>query len=207
MPGGRGRGEGGPLVRPSHWLGQHDPIAQWTARHDEVVALAIAGYEIKSIAAIVDYSEPNVKKVLKEPRAVKALQLARTRMIGSAMIEVKDRMAALGTHALKNIEDTVMADVRDDKGRLNIGGRAKMHQDSVSFELLSRLGYTGKGNGNGDRPEGSLRLSPEAEERFITALEKANRAEILFKQSEKVEAEVIEGGKDGDEAATPTSRE
>ncbi len=160
-----------------------DPIKFWTHKHDAVIALHLAGYGNPSIAAATDFTEGHVRRVLHDPRAQKAIKSARSRMLGKFMFNIHERMITLGTLAVENIAKTIEEDT-------SVGTKAMVHQDNVSFELLSRVGYGRKdnaSNGNG-KGRGGLNLSPEGEERFLKAIERSDYA----REVNIVEAEIID---------------
>ena len=159
-----------------------DPIKFWTHKHDAVIALHMAGYGNPSIAAATEFTEGHVRRILHDPRAQKAIKSARTRMLGKFMFNIQERMVTLGTRAIENIAETIEEDT-------TIGTKAKVHQDNVSFELLSRVGYGRKDNASGNgKGRGGLNLTPEGQERFLKAVERSDYA----REVNIVEAEIID---------------
>ncbi len=162
-----------------------NPIVHWSPRHDQVLALHVAGYNPEAIELVTGYTQGHIKRVLKDPRAKKALELLRRRMMGSVLVHVEDRLKALGPQAVKNIADTV------NEESFEAGTKAKIHQDNVSFELLSRIGF-GRKELTGDR--GGIQLPQEEAKRLVDAIDKADRAREIIVNAEEVHAEVVESG-------------
>lgn len=165
--------------------GYGPPVVKWSPKHDQVVALRLAGYDVMSICATTGYSDVQVRRILKNPRAKKAMEAARERMLGKFLVGIQDQMVSLGPRALKNIAQTIRQDTE-------VGTKAKVHQDNVSFELLSRLGFSKKASReNGDGVRGAL-LDRDMQERLVTALEKSNKAREIHANAEEVEYEEVD---------------
>lgn len=162
-------------------------VRLWRLIDDQILALHLAGHRREYIAAALGLTVARVGQVLLDPRTQKAIRLARERMLGSVLTEVQDRMVGLSIMALDNVERTILADMRDDDGNINFGSKAKRHQDHVSFELLSRIGF-GRQERSEDRG-GGIKLTPEGEQRLLTALEKANRVQEIYADAEVVDVE------------------
>ena len=95
---------------------------------------------------------------------------------------VMGALATLGPTALDNIAETIETKVRDSEGKVAIGTKAKVHQDNVSFDLLGRLGF---GRTQQKEEAGVLKLSPETEKRLVDGIDRAQKAEIEFKNAEE----------------------
>ena len=170
------------------------PIVQWKPYHDQIIALHLSAYSIDAIAKALRKSRNTVANVLHDPRAMKAIEVARKRTYGKIMQEVGDRMAVLGPTALDNIAETIETPVRDSEGAVAIGTKAKIHQDNVSFDLLGRLGF---GRTPTKEEAGVLKLSPETERSLVEGIDRARKAEIEFKRGEKVEFEDVTESENG----------
>lgn len=123
-----------------------------------------------------------VGAVLADPRAQRVVEKIREKLLGSTLITVREKMIMGADGAVENILNTVNA--KDIPQR----SRFKRHQDAVSFELLKRLGFDGREDGEGK--QGGIRLSPEMEERLVRAIEQANEAREIFQEEiEDVDAQ------------------
>ena len=167
------------------------PLMQWKPIHDQMIALHIAGYSLDKIAQTLGRARNNVANVIHDPRAQKAIEFARKRTFSTIMTAVDDQMVVLGVKAIDNIAETINTPVRDSEGAPAIGTRAKVHQDNISFELLSRIGF---GKGAQQEEAGGLRLSPETEKKLVAGIERATKAEVAFNRGEKVEFEDVTKG-------------
>ena len=161
---------------------------QWKPIHDQMIALHIAGYSIDLIAKSVNRARNTVAGVIHDPRAQKAIEFARKRTFSTIMTAVDDQMVVLGVKAIDNIAETINTPVRDSEGSPAIGTRAKVHQDNISFELLSRIGF---GKGAQQEEAGGLRLSPETEKKIVAGIERATKAEMEYKRADDVDFEVV----------------
>ena len=170
------------------------PLMKWAPWHDQIVALYVAGYSRQNIAKTLGRCENTVTNIINDPRAQRAMETARKRTYGKMMDAVGDRMVTLGTQAIDNIATTVNEKVLDSEGGPAIGTKAKIHQDNVSFELLSRIGF-------GKQPQkedaGTLKLSPETEKKLVDGIERATKAEILYREAEEGEFEEVKEGGNG----------
>lgn len=167
------------------------PIIQWKPIHDQMIALYIAGYSFDAIAKALNRARTTVANVIHDPRAQKAIEFAQKRTFSTIMTAVDDHMVTLGPKAVKNVAETINADIVDSEGRPAIGTKAKIHQDNVSFELLNRIGYS---RGGQKEDAGGIRFSPETEKKLIEGIERATKAEIEFKRGEEVEFEEVKDG-------------
>ena len=161
---------------------------QWKPIHDQMIALHIAGYNIDAIAKALNRARNTVAGVIHDPRAQKAIEFSRKRTFSTIMTAVDDQMVVLGVKAIDNIAETINTPVRDSEGAPAIGTRAKIHQDNISFELLTRIGF---GKGNQPEEAGGLRLSPETEKKLVAGIERATTAEMEYKKVEDADFEVI----------------
>jgi hypothetical protein len=178
-----------------------NPLIHWSPRHDQVLALHIAGYTHEGIALATDFSIGHIRRILRDPRAERALEVLRRRMMGNVLVHVEDRLKALAPLAVDNITETIEGDFEN-------GTKAKIHQDDVSFELLARVGF-GRKELAGDK--GGVQLPPEEAKRFVDAIEKANRAREIHMMPE-TDVEVVESGdvespSDGRGVGGPNGRE
>ncbi len=172
------------------------PLVQWRPIHDQIIALHIAGYGPDAIVETLGKCRSTVIKTIKDPRGQKIFEIARKRTFSKVMENVEDRMAVLGVQAVDNIALTINEQVIDSEGKPAIGTKAKIHQDNISFELLSRIGF---GRSQTQAEGGSVKFSPEAEKKLIDGIEKARKAETEFKKAEIVVEEVKEST-NGDQA-------
>ncbi len=161
-----------------------DPLVHWHARHDNVIILHLTGYTPTGIAEATGFSLGHINRIIKDPRAQKAIETARRKLFGRAIYTIRERMVSLGVQAIKNISDTIDGDFED-------GTKAKRHQDGVSFELLSRIGF-GRSDA-GEEGKTGIQLPPEEAKRLVAAIEKANKAREIHVTAVEVEAEVVDG--------------
>ena len=159
-----------------------DPLKHWKPAHDQVISLYMAGYSNEAISAHTEFSVGHVRRILHDPRAQRALVAARERMLGKFMSRISDQMVVLGVEAIQNIAETITE-------KVEVGTHAKKHQDAVSFELLGRIGYGRKDNGEG-KGSGGINLTPEGEARFLAAVEKSDHAREI--NATVVEAEIVD---------------
>lgn len=165
-----------------------DPLVHWRARHDNVIMLHLSGYSNQLIAEMTQFSIGHVQRIIKDPRAQKAIETARRKLLGKAIYTIRERMVNLGVRAVENIAGTI-------EGEFEAGTKAHRHQDGVSFELLSRIGFgrtdAGEEGGTG------IQLPPEEAKRLVDAIEKANRAREIHAVAVEVEAEVVDDESNG----------
>ena len=161
-----------------------DPIVHWQPRHDRVVMLHIYGLTPDAIADDTGYTAPAVRRILKDPRAQRALEVLRQRMLGNAMQTIQDRMTGLGIKAVKNISDTIDQD-------FDHGTKAKIHQDDVSFELLARIGF-GRKDQTAQGGGGGIQLPKEEAQQLVAAVAKANRAREIHAMPEEENVVTVE---------------
>ena len=169
--------------------------------HDQMVILHIGGYSVDAIAKALGRGRTNVANVLHDPRAEKAIEFARKRTFSAIMTAVDDKMVVLGARAIDNIAETITTPVRDSEGKVAVGTKAKVHQDNISFELLSRIGF---GRGGQQEESGGLRLSPETEKKLVEGIKLATKAEIEYNRGEEVDFEVVEESDNGTEEKANT---
>jgi hypothetical protein len=145
------------------------------------------------VAEATGYSRENVRTVLRDPRAQQAAEVLRKRILGGAMSQIEERMGGLGIQALKNIATTINTTV-------DVGTRAKKHQDDVSFELLARIGF---GRKESDKEAGGIHLPKEEAQQLVAAIEKSNTARRIVMEAEAVEiVEVNSEDVDGNGSGT-----
>ncbi len=166
------------------------PLVQWRPIHDQIITLHIAGYGPDAIVETLGKCRSTVIKTIKDPRGQRIFEIARKRAFSKVMENVEDRMAVLGVRAVDNIAQTINEQVIDSEGKPAIGTKAKIHQDNISFELLSRIGF---GRSQTQAEGGVLKFSPETEKKLVDGLKKARKAEIEFKEAEIVVEEVTSG--------------
>lgn len=153
------------------------PIQHWSPSHDQVVMYHLYGMSNVEIGATVGYSRWHVEKILRDPRAQNAKEVLRKRILGGAMAQIEERMGALGIQSIKNIAKTI------EDTTAELGTRAKKHQDDVSFELLSRIGFGRKGP---ESEAGGIHLPKEEAQQLVAAIEKANTAREIIASAEEV---------------------
>lgn len=146
--------------------------------------LHIYGMAPGDIAAEVGMTMPGVGRVLKDPRAQRAIEALRKRMLGNAMQTIQDRMTGMGIQAVKNIRTTI-------NGTFEDGTKAKMHQDDVSFELLARIGF---GRKESSSDGAGIQLPKEEARALVAAVEKANKAREIHSNAEEVDIVVESAG-------------
>lgn len=153
-------------------------VAKWKPVHDTVLALHMAGYAHKSIAAIVGLSPSHVTDLINDPRAQKAVQKIRKRLFENQLRNLEGKLTMLGDAAVGNLRKTVNADIAPKS-------KAKKHQDRVSMDVLDMIGV-----GQDGRGDDGMKLTKEASERLADAMEKADEAE----QTHEIEMEPSEDG-------------
>lgn len=156
------------------------PLKDWRAEYDQVIALRLAGHPVEAIAEVVKYHPDHVRRILRDPRAKQALKVLRKRMMGRTLKAIGDMMVNLAPRALENIQKTI-------DHNPELGSKAKVHQDTVSFELLARVGFDKKGASQ--EGEKAPQLPKELAEALVTAIERADRAREI-KELPEVEAAV-----------------
>jgi hypothetical protein len=99
---------------------------------------------------------------------------------------IEEDLTSLGRQAVKNIATTINQEVTKI-------GRAKKHQDSVSFEVLSRIGFGRKDMTKPTDPSGLGALQPELQKRLVEALENSAEATRIYDMPEEpIEVEVVD---------------
>ena len=84
-----------------------DPLVHWRARHDNVIMLHLSGYSNELIAEMTQFSIGHVQRFIKDPRAQKAIETARRKLLGKAIYTIRERMVNLGVRAVENIAGTI----------------------------------------------------------------------------------------------------
>lgn len=156
-------------------------VENWKPKHDRVLQLHLAGYQITTIADITGYSREWVSDLINDPRAQQRIEKMRERLYDQLEEDLAIKMKFLGPKAVENIRETL-------EGDHDPGSKAKKHQDKMSFELLDRIGH-GKSSSDDERKGGGgVVLSGEDSERLVEAIEKSNKAreehEVTMEQDE-----------------------
>ena len=164
-------------------------VKTWKPIHTKAVVLHFGGMSNKAIAKECERGEVWTYKILQSPQAQSILDRLLTRQLEDADLGIGDEMLLLAKRSIKNLEKTVLADIKPDAA-------GKKHQDAVGFELLDRVGH-GK-NGREGQGEGGFSLSAAGEKRLAEAIEKA--ANVRDKHQEVLDAdyEVLNERSDGD---------
>ena len=115
---------------------------QWRHKYDKVVFLKLAGWEHHQIADEVNLSISRVNVVLNSRPGKERMEMWRKRLEERAMSTIEEDLVSLGKRAVINIAETINAE------GLGLKSRAKKHKDSVSFEVLARIGF-----GNGEEKD------------------------------------------------------
>lgn len=155
------------------------PLQQWNVRYDQVLALRLAGHDIETIAQLTSYSPGHVRRILDDPRARQAFKLMRQRMMGTVLKEISEQLVSLAPQAVENLRKTIEADIP-------ALAKGKKHQDDVSFELLSRVGF-GKKDSNGDEDKAN-KIPKELADKLVRAIEQSDKAREI---EELPEIEVV----------------
>lgn len=147
-------------------------IEKWKPRHNQVLSLHLAGYKNTEIAAILDYSEEHISRVLNDPRARAAIAEIQHRQFKNVRMRLEQKLAKLGEEAVENLAETITANIK-------AGTPAKKHQDKMSWELYDRI----FGAEDDQEPDGPT-FSPETEQRLAEALEESQ----MIREAEEVDA-------------------
>lgn len=151
-------------------------VDKWKPKHNEVLALHLAGYKNKSIAALLDLHADYVSSIINDPRAQRAVSEMQHRQFKNIRMRLERRLARLGDAAVENLEETLTADIE-------AGTPAKKHQDKMSWRLFDEV----FGEPDEDDTPGPT-LSKDTEERIVQALEESEK----IREAEEVEATVKE---------------
>lgn len=175
---------------PQYLTPNGNPIMNWGPIHDMIISLHVMGYGNEAIASLTEKTRNHIARVIKDPRGQKAIVTVRKSSFKVLAKTVEERMSTLGAQAIDNIAETINENLRGEDGKAPVGTKAKVHQDSVSFELLKRIGYGGRSQ---EVEPGGIRLSPEAEKRLIDGIERAQTAEADYVRVE-VESKALASG-------------
>lgn len=148
-------------------------VKRWKPRHDIMVLMHVAGKDNNEIAAHLGILPQRVSNVLNTRRGAARVAEMRERILGSVEEEIEAKLTTLGPKAVENIRRTIVAETPASSLR------AKAHQDKVSFELLSRIGF-GRRDGNGNGGEGGIKLDRDMQERLVAGLEKSAEATRIY---------------------------
>lgn len=156
-----------------------DPAPKtWRHKYDKVIFLKLAGWEHHQIADEVNLSISRVNVVLNSRPGKERMEMWRKRLEERAMSTIEEDLVSLGKRAVFNIAETINAEV-------SLKSRAKKHQDTVSFEVLARIGFGKMEKKKIEAPEGISGLPVELQERIATALEKSEEATRIFELPEE----------------------
>jgi len=165
-------------------------IQRWKPRHEMICLMHVAGRANNEIAPLAGVNQERVSYVINSKRGQARVEALRKQIIGGAAKTIEEKLTVLGPTAVSNIARTIEAEIPAS------AGRAKAHQDKVSFELLSRIGY-GRKDQVGGTGEGSIRLDRDIQERLAGALEQSAEATRIY-DLEIQDAIVIEESVNGD---------
>ena len=146
---------------------------QWRHKYDKIVFLKLQGWTHAQIADEVNLSISRVNIVLNSRPGKERMELWRSRLEERTMLTIEEDLMSLGKRAVKNIAETINADV-------GMKSRAKKHQDSVSFEVLARIGFNKTEKKPVDPGSGLGGLRPDLQERIAEALEKSEEATRIY---------------------------
>jgi hypothetical protein len=164
-------------------------VKRWKPRHELICLMHVAGRANNEIAPHVGVNQERVSYVINSKRGQARIEALRKQIIGGAARNIEEQLTILGPRAVANIAQTIEAEVP-------AVGRAKAHQDKVSFELLARIGYGRKDQSGGSGDTG-IRLDRDIQERLAGALEKSSEATRIY-DMEAQEAVIIEESPNGD---------
>ena len=158
---------------------------KWKHKYDRMVFLSIQGWTLDEIAAEVGCTPGRVSIVLCSRPGKEHLALWQERLADRCLSTIEQGLVGLGPKAVKNIAMTVDADIPEK------ATRRKQHQDKISFELLSRIGFGKKETGRAVDEGGLNGLPRELQERLVSALEQSAEAtrinELPFTDAEEIE--------------------
>lgn len=153
---------------------------KWKPVYDRMCMLRVLNYTMEEIATSLDYTPERVYHILATKRAKREMQKMAEGLRQRTLANIEERLTSLGTRAVENIAKTIEYDIP-------VGSRAKKHQDNVSFELLSRIGF-GKSDKE-QKDDGGIKLDRDLQERMVTALEKSDEARRIY----EIEAQIVGG--------------
>lgn len=166
-------------------------VLRWKPRHEMICLMHVAGKANNEIAPVAGVNQERVSYIINSKRGQARVEVLRKQILGGAAKTIEDRLTILGPTAVSNIARTIEAEIPTS------AGRAKAHQDKVSFELLSRIGYGRKEQtGTGDS---SIRLDRDIQERLAGALEQSAEATRIY-DLETQDAIIVEENPNGDSA-------
>lgn len=165
-------------------------VKRWKPRHELICLMHVAGRANNEIAPSVGVNQERVSYIINSKRGQARIEALRKQIIGGAAKSIEDQLTILGPRAVSNIARTIEAEIPAS------AGRAKAHQDKVSFELLSRIGY-GRKDQAGSQGEGGIRLDRDIQERLAGALEKSSEATRIY-DMEIQDAVIVEESPNGD---------
>lgn len=112
----------------------------WTARHELVCDLHIAGYDNREIARKLEKSEGWVSVILSDSRAAEYVRRARMAMEQGLAQDIYGRLQALAPDAIAAIEDDVKMARQLDEGQ-SLATKDRALRQKASFGVLASLGY------------------------------------------------------------------
>ncbi len=154
------------------------PIARWTIKHEQVVAMHIGGMDNGQIAANITIKGKNpsvvrVSQILSDPQALRIINEAMMQVRSEMMENLDDGLAALAVTAMARIRETI------DFPDFILGSDEKRHQDRLSLDLV-KLVYSNNSNEIGDAPPLDAALS----KRIAEAIEASNAVEELIREGQ-----------------------
>ena len=160
---------------------------KWKHKYDRIVFLKIQGWSCQEIADEVGLQVPRVSVILCSRLGKERLALWEERLAERCFSTIEQGLVGLGPKAVENIAETVNAEIPEK------ATRRKQHQDKISFELLSRIGFGKKETGRAVDESGLNGLPRDLQERLVTALEQSAEAtrinEIPFTETEEADAD------------------
>lgn len=163
-------------------------IKKWKPRHDIILSMHLSGLPNIAIAEAVQsefgwvISKERVCQILGTPQAQARIVEWQEATRQGVLENIQGRLLAAGDNAMKAIESTLALPMHPLM-------KEKKHQDTVALSVLGMLGFTQKPKPEEGPPQSGILLSPEAENRLVSALEKSARVEELHGT---IEGEVVE---------------
>jgi len=165
-------------------------VKRWKPRHELICLMHVAGRANNEIAPSVGVQQERVSYIINSKRGQARIEALRKEIIGGAAKNIEEKLTILGPTAVANIARTIEAEIPAN------AGRAKAHQDKVSFELLSRIGYGRKDQAGGEG-QGGIRLDRDIQKRVAEALEQSAEATRIY-DLDMQDAVLVEESPNGD---------
>lgn len=159
-------------------------VDKWTARHQMIASLHVAGYNNIEIAAALQISPTHVTNILSDPRA-KVVVEELCSQVADRVLDVRARLELYSNEVLTDLVDTFRTTKSEEiKTRLGFG-------------LLDRAGYkphSGEDSRSGEEPGA---LTEEVVNRLTEGLEESNNIGTQYKAVGPQDVtDLTQGGKD-----------